>query len=258
MNVGDRCGLRAKEGIGKKQTREEGEIRKMSVFRRGKVYWFSFVFNGQRIQQSTKQSNRKAAIDIESAYRTKLAKGEVGIEERKPAPTFREFSKRFIAHMKIWCKDKPKTFEFWEDMTNGLLEFEPLASARLDKIDEALLARFVARDSKVSIATVNRRLATLRRALRLAYEWRLLNRLPRIHMMPGEKRREYVLTAKDREVSRRYGGTTALPRQVPARDWTAPRRSTRPSMGRRAPRSSWRSLPRLRAHQERKVAECQA
>jgi integrase len=200
MNVGDRCGLRAKEGIGKKQTREEGEIRKMSVFRRGKVYWFSFVFNGQRIQQSTKQSNRKAAIDIESAYRTKLAKGEVGIEERKPAPTFREFSKRFIAHMKIWCKDKPKTFEFWEDMTNGLLEFEPLASARLDKIDEALLARFVARDSKVSIATVNRRLATLRRALRLAYEWRLLNRLPRIHMMPGEKRREYVLTAKDREV----------------------------------------------------------
>jgi len=51
----------------------------MSVFKRGTVYWFEFVFNGRRIQRSTKQRNRQAAIDIESAFRTSLAKGEVGI-----------------------------------------------------------------------------------------------------------------------------------------------------------------------------------
>ncbi|HKD64602.1 MAG TPA: site-specific integrase [Candidatus Acidoferrales bacterium] len=55
----------------------------MSVFKRGRVYWFEFVFNGERIQRSTKQLNRQVAVDIESAFRTSLAKGEVGIKEPK-------------------------------------------------------------------------------------------------------------------------------------------------------------------------------
>src|SRR5215469_13727187 len=55
----------------------------MSVFKRGAVYWFEFVFNGRRFQRSTKQQNRKVATDIESAFRTALAKGEVGITEPK-------------------------------------------------------------------------------------------------------------------------------------------------------------------------------
>jgi integrase len=55
----------------------------MSVYKRGGVYWFSFVFSERRVQKSTKQGNRKAAIDIESAHRTALAKGEVGITPPK-------------------------------------------------------------------------------------------------------------------------------------------------------------------------------
>ena len=55
----------------------------MAVYKRGGVYWFSFIFDERRIQKSTKQGNRKAAIDIESAYRTALAKGEVGITPPK-------------------------------------------------------------------------------------------------------------------------------------------------------------------------------
>jgi len=55
----------------------------MAVYKRGETYWFTFVFDGRRIQKSTKQGNRKAAFDIERAYRTMLAKGEVGIEPRK-------------------------------------------------------------------------------------------------------------------------------------------------------------------------------
>jgi len=55
----------------------------MSVYKRGGTYWFTFIFDGRRIQKSSKQANRKAAIDIESAYRTALAKGEVGIAPAK-------------------------------------------------------------------------------------------------------------------------------------------------------------------------------
>jgi integrase len=57
----------------------------VSIFKRSKdgPYWFAFMFRGQRIQKSTKQFDKDAAKDIESAYRTQLAKGEVGIHEKK-------------------------------------------------------------------------------------------------------------------------------------------------------------------------------
>jgi hypothetical protein len=51
----------------------------MAVYKRGGTYWFAFVFDGRRIQRSTKQGNRKAAIDCEAAYRTKLGKDDFGI-----------------------------------------------------------------------------------------------------------------------------------------------------------------------------------
>lgn len=29
----------------------------MAIFKRGKVYWYNLVFNGEHIQESTKQGN---------------------------------------------------------------------------------------------------------------------------------------------------------------------------------------------------------
>ena len=55
----------------------------MSVYKRGGVYWFNFTFNGKPIQRSTKQGNRRAAVEIMAAFRTSLAKGEVGIAPKK-------------------------------------------------------------------------------------------------------------------------------------------------------------------------------
>ncbi len=57
----------------------------MSVFKRTKdgPYWYRFMFNGERIQESTKQFSKDAAKDIESVHRTALAKGEAGIKDKK-------------------------------------------------------------------------------------------------------------------------------------------------------------------------------
>jgi integrase len=41
---------------------------------------------------------------------------------------------------------------------------------------------------------VNRELATLRRLLRLAQEWKVLDRVPRIRLLRGERNRDFVLT----------------------------------------------------------------
>lgn len=182
--------------------------------RRRGVYWFNFWWNGQHVQKSTGQGNPDVARQMEAAYKTALAKGEVGIMERKPAPTLKEFSQRFIDAIQVRCAAKPKTVEFYAQQLTRLLEFEPLASARLDAIDESLIESFVQSrrlqssraganrkkwrppdaEKTVSPATVNRALACLRRLLRLAQEWRVIDRVPRVRLLPGERNREFILS----------------------------------------------------------------
>ncbi len=170
----------------------------MSIFKRGRVYWYHFYFNGQHLQHSTKQGNPRVARQIEAAHRTRLAKGEVGIAERKPAPILKEFEHKFVDAVQVRSAAKPRTVEFYQQQLARLLEFEPLASARLSEIDEHLIETFIQRRSaQVKPATVNRALATLRRVLRLAHEWRIIDRVPRIRLLNGEGQRDFVLNHFD-------------------------------------------------------------
>src|ERR1700682_2549780 len=57
-------------------------------------YWYKFMWKGRLIRESTKQGYDKVARSMESAHRTSLAKGEVGIRDKKTAPTLAEFLKR--------------------------------------------------------------------------------------------------------------------------------------------------------------------
>ena len=45
----------------------------MSVYKRGKVYWYDFWFNGERFQKSTRIRTRRDAEIIESAKKVELA-----------------------------------------------------------------------------------------------------------------------------------------------------------------------------------------
>lgn len=82
-----------------------------------------------------------------------------------------------------------------------MASFAPLADA-LSDIDEVLIDAFVRhRAAATRTATVNRGLATLRRALRLAQLWRVIDRVPRIRLLRGEHRREFTLNHED---ERRY------------------------------------------------------
>jgi integrase len=167
----------------------------MAIFKRGRTYWFHFWWNGEHIQRSTRQGNPRVARQMEAAHKTALAKGEVGLVERKPAPTLREFEKRFMDSVKTRCAEKPETVRFYQAKMTRLLEFTPMADTRLDRIDEGMIESFVQHRRKtVSPASVNRELATLRRALRLAHEWKVIDRVPRIRLLPGERNREFVLT----------------------------------------------------------------
>lgn len=159
----------------------------MAVYKRGETYWFRFVWNGELIRESTKQSNKRVAEQIESARKTALAKGEAGIKKRPDIPTLAGFEERFIQAIETRCSNKPNTIKFYKEKFRRLLEYAPLARATLSDIEEHLIERYVqARRKKVGIVSVNRELATLRRALRLAHEWKILDRVPRIRLLAGE------------------------------------------------------------------------
>lgn len=174
----------------------------MAIYKRGSVYWYEFVFKSDRIRESTRIGNQNVARQIEAARKSALAKGEVGILDKPPVPTFKEFAPRFEDAIETLCKDKPATVEFYKERLRRLLDHAPLALARLDAIDEELIealkrqrTRQVSRRGRpLSVASINRELATLRRLLRLANEWRVIERLPRIRLFRGEVNREFVLS----------------------------------------------------------------
>lgn len=78
---------------------------------------------------------------------------------------------------------------------------DPRPGGIADEIDEALIEAFAqARRGEVSVATTNRGLAVLRRMLRLAHEWRIIDRLPRVHLLRGERNREFVLSRQQEQI----------------------------------------------------------
>lgn len=56
----------------------------MTLYKRGRVYWYEFQFEGARIRESTRTRNRRAAEDIEAARRAELARSGAGIVRKAP------------------------------------------------------------------------------------------------------------------------------------------------------------------------------
>src|SRR6266567_4304358 len=95
----------------------------MAIYKRGDTYWFEFIFMGRRIRKSTMQSNRRESENIASAYRTKLAKREVGIDEPKSVPSLKNAMDGFLAWSTVQHANHPNTHKRYETASKPLLRF---------------------------------------------------------------------------------------------------------------------------------------
>jgi integrase len=174
------------------------------IYKRGKLWWYEFVFGGDRVRESTHQGSERVARQMEAARRTQLAKGEVGIKELKRAPVLASFTRdRFIPYLETSKSEKPNTIAFYKACIANLLAWPKLAESRLDEIRAEMVTAYAARRraAGLSVATINRELATLRRCLRLANEWGDLTAAPpKIELNNGEKNRERVLASEEESV----------------------------------------------------------
>lgn len=172
----------------------------MSIYKRGDVYWYKFMWKGELMRESTKQGNDKVARQIEAAHRTSLAKGEVGIRDKKPSPTLSAFAKlQFMPWAEATFAAKPKTWLWYRNGVRRLLEFRQLAECNLDHIAGEHVAAYVARRQSdgLLVSSINRELQVLRRMLCLALEWGTVERVAKVRMVSGERHREFVLTSEE-------------------------------------------------------------
>jgi integrase len=172
------------------------DTRPVSLFKRGNVWWSRVVINKEVYVQSLKTRNKDDARSFEAIWRADKLRGEHGL--LKP-PTLNDFSARFINYLP--GRVRRSTYTAYISRWVSLLDYAPLAECTLDKIDAAMIEAYRLHLQKgtkdkpaVKVSTVNARLRTLKRALRLAVEWGVLKKAPKIAMLRGEHQREFILS----------------------------------------------------------------
>ena len=189
----------------------------MNVFKRGGTYWFELIYAGRRIRKSTKVKNLRTAEEIASAYRTALAKGDVGITQRKRAPAFNVAMRGFLDRSKQDHLDHPRTTQRYTTSSVALLRW--FGDTPLDKITAEDIERFKARRAnefattkgkdghrkaskrKLRPATVNRELACLKAVFSHAIKLDLVLRNPvsRVSFLPENNEQTRVLSYQDQQ-----------------------------------------------------------
>ncbi|MBX7171361.1 MAG: site-specific integrase [Pyrinomonadaceae bacterium] len=83
----------------------------MALYKRpnSKFWWMKFTFDSQLIQKSTNVANKRDALTIESAYRTQLALGKIGINTLQKAPTFDKAVDDFLQWSTVKHNNKSTT-----------------------------------------------------------------------------------------------------------------------------------------------------
>jgi|SRR5215472_3963079 len=141
----------------------------MAVYRRGKIWWYSFEFQGRRIQESSGFTNKTAALRVEAKRKADLLDRRAGFSKAKLIPKFEEYVEQFLA----WSEEQhgPKTHALHEWNCKTLKRF--FSGKYLDEITTEMVedfksarkheTRIKAKDGRsISGTTVNRALETLK------------------------------------------------------------------------------------------------
>ncbi|HEY4901646.1 MAG TPA: tyrosine-type recombinase/integrase [Terriglobales bacterium] len=136
-----------------------------------------------------------------ATFYARVLKGEVGIREKKVVPTLKSFC---VDRVEPWAKStfehaSPKTWLWYGFGIDSLKKSTTLANLKLDQIGPELVAEYASERQRDGLQTssVNSCLRALRRVLRLAVEWGVLEASPKVKFLSGEHRRERVITSKE-------------------------------------------------------------
>jgi len=110
---------------------------------KGNPWWVFISHNGKRT--SRKVGDKKAGEEVASTIRAKLQLGEFGFEEKKPVPTFKEYSEKWIeGYVKINLRDS--TYDEYESVLRNhvlpVLKGQTVDSITRGNIRDLLLSKY--------------------------------------------------------------------------------------------------------------------
>ncbi len=148
----------------------------MGLFRRGQIWWMSFMLEGKQVRRSTETGDKKTAAIIYHKVMTEVAEGEW--RERKPeqAKTFPNMMENYIREHSAL---KKRSTSRDEASLKHLLPF--FGEYELTKIRSSIVNEYKSKRllDGAAPATVNKELALMKHAFNLAVkEWEWLSDNP--------------------------------------------------------------------------------
>jgi integrase len=181
----------------------------MGLYRRGKIFWFRFNYQGRRIQQSTGTHDRRLAERIYAKAYTEAIEGNwFRLESKKRS--FDELRERYIEDYAIPNK-APNTVEKDKYSFKRLSAF--FGGMMLAEITPQKIAHYKRsrREANASVSTIARELELMRASFNVAFrEWEWLDSNPfskvRIEKPRGHKERWITFEEEQRllEVSPKW------------------------------------------------------
>jgi integrase len=161
----------------------------MPVRKRGEIWHIDITVPGGPRARFTagRGATREQALELEAKHRADIHAGLVG---RAPDRTL---SEAFVR----WLNGEAKTLAFYRDLVNKVAAWKPHLKGRALKAaaDVAEEAKTAWLKAGLSVITINRRLAVLRRVVNLAWKkWGWLDRPIAIELLRGEQPRRVRLT----------------------------------------------------------------
>jgi len=174
----------------------------MGIYKRGRIWHMSFLFQGKHYRKSTETPDRKQAQRIYDKIKYEIAEGKWFDRLPGEEKTFKEMMKKFEDEH-VSQKRSARVFKGYIKNLNSFFGDCIVSEITPSKINEFKNKR---RKEGVTGATINRHLATLRKAFNLAMkEWEWIRENPMLRISMEKEPPGRVRYLSEEEFQRLYG-----------------------------------------------------
>lgn len=168
----------------------------MGLFRRGSIWWFRVSVGGKLIRGSTGTEDKKLALRVFDKVKGQIAEGKWF--RKLPERSFQEMMQKFLDEH----ASKKASYRTFMGHVQNMMAF--FGNCSLVQITPRLINEYKNKrcSDGVKSATINRELATLKKAFNLAlkeWEWIESNPVSKVSMEPEDNKRDRWLTLDEEE-----------------------------------------------------------